>query len=190
MAISHLPLRQHPRLFDEVIQDLQQGLKSQLSWLDYSFGRSERLVKAINGQRYFTPNVYVGNENYEVVLPDTVKLGNYSFFVMDEPQDVSRPIQTEVHLKSPFSLIVWVDMRKVGLNYDERNTEAIKEEILLAVQQSWIKRGRVEITKIYERAENVFAGFTLDETQNQFMMAPYYGWRFYGEMIINNDCIL
>lgn len=190
MAISNLPLRSNPRLFDEVIQDLQQGLKSQLSWLDYSFGRSERLVKEINGQRIYTPNVYVGKNNYEVVLPDTVKFGNYSFFVMEEPQEVSKPMQMEVHVTSPFSLIVWVDMRKVGLSSDERNTEAIKEEILLAVQQTLLQRGRVEITRIYERAENVFAGFTLDENQNQFMMSPYYGWRFYGEMTIYNDCII
>ena len=80
-------------------------------------------------------------------------------------------------------------MRKVS-DDDERNTEAVKEEILLALEDITLRKGRFTVTRIYERAENVFAGFTLDEVDNQFMMSPYAGWRFYGEMMITNDCVL
>lgn len=187
--IERVPLRQNPKLFDRVIGELQQGLKSRLAWLEYSFGRAERLVKTIQGVRVYSPNVYVGRDNYELVTPDTVKKGNYSFFVMEEPQEVSSPLHDNVRIKAPFSLIVWVDMRKVS-DDDERNTEAVKEEILLALEDITLRKGRFTVTRIYERAENVFAGFTLDEVDNQFMMSPYAGWRFYGEMMITNDCVL
>ena len=189
MAVDRVPLRKSPKLFDRVIGELQQGLKSRLSWLDYSFGRAERLVKTVNGVRVYSPNVYVGNNDYELITPDTVRIGNYSFFVMDEPQDVASPTHDNVRIKSPFSLVVWVDMRKVS-DDDERNTEAVKEEVLLALGNITLRKGRFEVTRIYERAENVFAGFTLDEVDNQYMMAPYYGVRIQGIMTIINDCVL
>lgn len=190
MAVDRVPMRQNPKLFDRVIQDIQRGLADRLPWLDYSFGRAERLVKEIDGRRYYTPNVYTGRGDYELVLPDSVKFGNYSFFVLDEPQDVTHPTQQEVQISTPFSLIVWVDMRKVGDEYRERNTESVKEDILLALQDIHIRKGWISVSRIYERAENVFAGFTLDEVQNQFMMAPYAGFRFYGQMTTTNDCMI
>lgn len=187
--IENVPLMKSPKLFDRVIGELQQGLKDRLSWLDYSFGRAERLVKTVDGVRVYSPNVYVGNNDYELVTPDTVKIGNYSFFVMEEPQEVASPLHDNVRIKSQFSLIVWLDMRTIS-DDDERNTEAVKEEILLALEDIILRKGRFEVTRIYERAENVFAGFTLDEVDNQYMMAPYYGVRIQGTITITNDCVL
>ena len=187
MAVDRVPLRKNPKLFDRVIGELQQGLKSRLSWLDYSFGRAERLVKTVNGVRVYSPNVYVGNNDYELITPDTVRIGNYSFFVMDEPQDVASPTHDNVRIRSPFSMIVWVDMRKVS-DDDERNTEAVKEEILLALEDIILRKGRFEVTRIYERAENVFAGFSLDEIDNQFLMSPYAGFRLQGEILTIEEC--
>jgi hypothetical protein len=66
----------------------------------------------------------------------------------------------------------------------------VKEDILLALQDIHIRKGWIRVSRIYERAENVFAGFTLDEVQNQFMMAPYAGFRFYGQMTTTNDCMI
>ena len=189
MAIERVPLRENPKLFDVAIGAIQQGLADRLGWLDYSFGRAERLVKDVDGRKYYTPNVYVGKRDYELVMPDDFHLGNYSFFVMDEPQDVEAPLQEQVKITAPFSLIVWVDMRTIDDN-DERNTEAVKEAVLMALHDIHLRRGRFSVTKIYERAENVWQGFTQDETQNQFMMSPFAAFRFVGEMTIYNECIL
>jgi hypothetical protein len=97
----------------------------------------------------------------------------------------------EVRIKTPFSLIVWVDMRKVEKAMqlpDERNTEYIKEQVLSVIGTAFPKKGSVSIARIYEKAENVFDGFSLDEVDNQFLMSPFAGFRFYGELIITNDC--
>jgi hypothetical protein len=100
-------------------------------------------------------------------------------------------MQMEVRVKSPFSLIVWVDMRRVEKKMqlaDQRNTEYIKEQVLGVIETAFLKKGAVKVTKIYQRAENVFQGFTLDEVDNQFLMSPFAGFRFEGEMIVTNDC--
>ena len=181
---------QTPHLFDRIIQSLQDGL-GELSWMNHIFGRCERLVKEMpDGRRLYTPNVYMGREEYELLTPDNRRLGNYSFFVMEEPQTVTSPQGVFNRLRSPFSLIVWVDMREVERTTDTRDTERVKEDIIKAVRRAWLRHGAVTLDRVYERAENVFHGFSLDETDNQFLMAPFYGLRLTGEMLIDEDCTL
>ena len=190
MATEILPYYKTPYLFDKVIEDVAISLKANLPWLDEAYGRCERLVKTIDGRRYYTPNVYLGRGEYESLLPDD-KRGCYSFFVISDPQQVKQQVQTEVRIKSPFSLIVWADMRRVEnvMNLpDERNTEYLKEAILSVLNTTFTRRGSFLIETIYERAENVFQGFTLNEIDNQFLMSPFAGFRFNGTMIVTNDC--
>lgn len=174
-------------LFDHIIQNLQDALGS-LSWLNHIFGRSERLVQLKDGMRKYSPNVYGWKDNYISLLPDNTYLGNYCFFVLEEPQTISVPMQQLNRVKAPFSLIVWVDMRKVGATYDDRNTEKIKEDIIKTIRTAWVKKGGVTLNRIYERAENVFQGYSLDEVDNQFLMSPFAGFRFTGELVIDEDC--
>ena len=176
-----------PYLFDKVIQDLQDAL-SELPWLTHIFGRCERLVKIKDGVRCFTPNVYYGKDEYIQLLPDNKALGNYCFFVMEEPQTVSVPFATNNRLKAPFSFIVWVDMRTVGATYDDRNTEQLKEQVLKTLRRGWLKHGSITLERVYERAENVFNGFSLNEVDNQYLMSPFAGFRVTGEMQIDEEC--
>lgn len=178
----------NPKLFDKVFSQMQDNLSEGLSWLDNCFPKAERLVKIINGKRIYTPNYYLGNNEYELILPDS-GLGNFSFFTLDEPQNTEYKVWGRTTLKAPFSLIVWVDMRRMN-DGDERNTDAVKQEILQVLNGDFrILEGHYQINRIYEKAENVFDGFTLDEVDNQFLMHPFCGWRFTGEAIIKTDCV-
>ncbi len=176
-------------LFDRVIQGLQDAL-GELSWLNHIFGRSERLVKMVEGRKYFTPNVYRKNGEYISLIPDNTELGNYSFFVLSEPQQVSVPMGRQNRVKAPFSLIVWVDTRTIDLweEKDTRNTEYLKEQLLKTIQRAWKRHGSVTVDRVYQLAENVFDGYTLDEVDNQYLMAPFAGFRLTGEMIVDEEC--
>lgn len=176
-------------LFDRVIQGLQDAL-GELSWLNHIFGRSERLVKMVEGRKYFTPNVYRKNGEYISLVPDNTELGNYSFFVLSEPQQVGVPMGRQNRVKAPFSLIVWVDTRTIDLweEKDTRNTEYLKEQLLKTIQRAWIRHGSVTVDRVYQLAENVFDGYTLDEVDNQYLMAPFAGFRLIGEMIVDEEC--
>lgn len=188
MAIARIykqPTRAY--LFDRVIQGLQDAL-GDIAWLTHIFGRSERLVKMKDGMRYYTPNVYYGRDEYIQLLPDNRDLGNYCFFVLEEPQTVTYPMGIQNRVRAPFSLIVWVDMRTVGATYDDRNTEQLKEQVLKTIKRGWVKHGAVTVEKVYERAENVFQGYSLDEVDNQYLMSPFAGFRLTGEMQIDEEC--
>ena len=185
--MDRIPIKTNAKLFDKVIGYVQTGLANNLSWLNYAFGKAERLVKNINGKRYYTPNLYIGKNEYELIEPDS-NIGNYCFFTLDEPQQVSYEVGDRTYLKCPFSLIVWVDMRTIETD-DERNTESVKQDILRTLNgKLWLKEGHITINRIWEKAENVFKGFTLDEIDNQFLMQPYCGWRIEGEMECFTEC--
>ena len=160
-----------------------------MGWLTRSFGRAERLVKIIGGKRYYTPNVYAGGNEYLPVSPDA-KLGNFSFFVLDDPQTVDWLPNIQSDWKTPFSVIFWFDMRTITNDANNRNIEKVKAEILHVLNGGfWLRSGGITINRVYERAENIYKGFTLDEVDNQFLMHPYAGLRFEGVMSIQQPCL-
>ena len=187
MAIGKVVKVSNPALFDRCIVSLQDGLAKELPWLDHVFGRAERLVKEQGGVRRYTPNIYLGGDEYLLLLPDQ-DLGNFCFFVLDDPEDVQWNVGERSRLQGTFSLVVWVDMRTVD-DDDTRNTERVKAQILRALNGGiWVRSGSISVAEIYSRAENVFAGFSLDEIDNQFLMSPYAGFRLQGEILAIEEC--
>lgn len=186
--MDRIPIKTNPKMFDKAFGYIQTALGSELSWLDHVFGKAERLCKIINGKRIYSPNVYVGSNEYELITPDTDGIGNYSFFVLEEPQTIEYDRGSRVNATAPFSLIVWCNVANIDTD-DERNAESIKQSILqVLTNHVWMRSGSFTINKIFERAENVFKEFTMDEVDNQFLMHPYCGWRFQGEITIDTEC--
>lgn len=195
MASINAPVIQNPVMLDKVIGEIQTGLVENLTWLDAAFGRAQRLTKMINGKRFVMPNVYCGGWNghgsndYIEVSPDS-KIGNFSFFEIEDPQTIDiGPWARQI--KAPFGLIFWFDLTRVYNVADNRNTEQLKAEILhvLNGRAGWhLSEGRVVINRIYERAENIYRGYTLSEIDNQFLMHPFAGFRFDGILEFNEMC--
>lgn len=182
------PKQTNPQLLDRVIGQIQTALADNLPWLNYAFGKAERNKKDIDGRVYYLPTVYVGKNEYEEITPDDLKLGNHSFCTIEEPQFVEWVNGQNNRLRAYINVIVWVDMRTIEPT-DERNKELVKRDILRTLNGKVnLKDGSFKITQIWERAENVYDGFSLDEINNQFLMHPYCGWRFRGEMTITDYC--
>lgn len=181
--MERVPLKASPRLFDYAIAQIQAELAGRVSWLDHIFGACEKLTDVKDGKRFHSANVYTGAGQYEQIAP-CQELGNFSFFVLRDPEVIGKR-DTNV-VKSPFSLIIWYDMRKVSLPYDDRNREAIKGQIMAILNSPrfpWLT-----LNKIYERPENVFSDFSYDYTNNQFLMSPYAGLRIDGEITVRVPC--
>lgn len=188
---NNAPKIDNPKLIDRVIGDIQDGLIDGLPWLNKAFGKAQRLVKIIEGKKYYTPNVYDTGNKYTPVLPDS-KIGNFSFFWVDDPQTLVQTdfvSQTTGKIKTNCSLIIWMDLRRVFNSANNRNTESIKADILKLLNGGlWLKNGRFTVNKIYEQSENIYKGFNIDEVDNQFLMHPFAGFRFEGELLINENC--
>lgn len=177
-----------PKLFDRPIQDLQKSIGRKLLFMNHIFGRCERLLKVVDGRRYFTPNIYKGKDEYELLTPDNTDLGNYCFFVPDEPEVMVANFGISGRLRAPFSLVVWVDQRTIE-DEDARNVYDLELKVLDAIASPGVLRhGGIEVTRVYHKAENVFQGFTMDEVDNQFLMSPFMGLRVECELWIDEDC--
>lgn len=188
MIIEKVPTIKDPALFDCVVVALQKVLADNLNWLDHSFGRAERLIKAIRGHNYYTPNIYISGNEYLDLTPDS-GLGNYSFFVFEDPESYDWGDRIQGRWKTKFSIVFWFDLRTVSNDASYRNINQIKADIINILRNSVIDEGWITINQVYEKAENIFDGYTLEEVDNQFLMHPYAGLRFEGEMTINQPCI-
>ena len=191
-----IPIIPNPVLIDRVIGEMQTGLSDNVDWLDVAFGRAQRVAKIINGKRYYTPNVYAGgtqwrgNNDYIDVSPDA-NIGNFSFFWVDDPQNISWEPGVDIGIKTAFSIIFWFDYRKIYNDASTRNKEDLKRQILDVLNGGFLVRnGSYRINKVYELAENIYRGFSLDEIENQFLMHPFGGFRFEGELSIGETCKL
>lgn len=189
------PIIDNPVMLDRVIGQIQQGLVENISWLDVAFGRAQRLTKNVEGRSIITPNVYCGGWNghgendYIEVSPDA-KIGNFAFFEVEDPQTIE--VSTWIRqITTPFALIVWFDLTRVYGVPDNRNTEYLKAQILKVLngRGGWhLGDGRIVLNQIYERAENIYRGYTLSEIDNQFLMHPFAGFRFEGTLQFDELC--
>lgn len=179
---------------DRVLGEIQQGLIGNLPWLDAAFGRAQRLVRNTpSGRRITTPNVYAGKKgkvnDYLEVSPDA-EIGNFSFFAIEDPQDIL-PGVGQREFRIPFGLIVWFDCRRAFNSATNRNIEALKRDVLRVLSGRTgfaLKQGHIEVTRIYEQAQNIYRGFSLDEVDNQFLMHPYGGFRIEGYLYFLEEC--
>lgn len=189
------PIIDNPVMLDRVIGQIQQGLVENISWLDVAFGRAQRLTKNVEGRSIITPNVYCGGwqghgeNDYIEVSPDA-KIGNFAFFEVDDPQTIE--VSTWIRqITTPFALIVWFDLTRVYGVPDNRNTEFLKAQILRVLngRGGWhLGDGRIMLNQIYERAENIYRGYTLSEIDNQYLMHPFAGFRFEGTLQFDELC--
>ena len=191
------PVIPNPVMLDRIIGEIQTGLVENLPWLDVAFGRSQRLTKMMNGKKIITPNVYCGGWNghdendYIETSPDS-KIGNFSFFEIEDPQTIDAGPWAR-QIKAPFGLIVWFDLTRVYNEPANRNTEYIKAQILRVLngRAGWhLTGGRIVLNRIYERAENIYRGYTLSEINNQFLMHPFAGLRFDGFLMFDELCMV
>lgn len=197
MSNSNAPILPGAILVDAMIAELQQVLAANLGWLDAAFGRAERLSKMVNGKRIVTPNVYCGGwrghgeNDYIETSPDS-KIGNFSFFEVNEPETVAWERGQVMDITTPFALIFWFDLRRVYNESSNRNISEIKNEILSLLNGRTGLRfhtgGHIVVNQIYERAENIYRGYTLSEIDNQFLMHPFAGLRFEGQITIHQPC--
>lgn len=196
----HAPIVPGAVMLDRVIGEIQTALVGGLGWLDAAFGRAQRLTRLYNGKRIATPNVYCGGwrghgpDDYIEVSPDS-GIGNFSFFEVEDPQTIDAGPWART-IKAPFGLVFWLNLPRVFRDAPDpstcRNTELLKAQVLrlLSGRAGWhLTGGRIIVNRIYERAENIYRGYTLTEIDNQYLMHPYYGFRIDGILEFDELCL-
>lgn len=194
--MENAPIISDPVMLDAVIGDIQEAIAAGLPWLDAAFGRAQRLTKMQAGKKVVTPNVYCGGWNghgpndYIEVSPDS-RIGNFSFFDIEDPITVSGGPWIR-DMRSPFGLVFWFDLRRVWGDDSRRDIQSLEAQAvaLLGGRSGWLpKFGRIVTTRIFERAENIYRGYSLSEIDNQFLMHPFAGFRIEGTLEFSEPCL-
>lgn len=196
--------KKNPVLLDKVIQDIQDALSKGLPWLNYAFGRAYKLVEHRDGgDKFIYPAAYVGNSEYVSLLPND-NLGNFSWFDIYDPQDITNIAQSLPQFTFGGAIVFWFNLDSIFSDSDAMYIEEVKDDIIRILTASGIikSEGRLTITKIYERFENIYKGYALEKIYNnfnysgqdiqsidkQFFMHPYAGLRFEFSMITREIC--
>ena len=187
MIIPAAPKSILPLFTDKVISQIQDSLLS-LPWINHAFGRCQRLIAIKDSGNYFYPGIHIESGQYINVFP-TSELGNFSFFHILDPQKIEFNPRTFNKISTNYALIFWLNLDSIFTSSTERNTEVIKAQILKALSRDlYLTSGSITVNNIYEQAENIYKGFSVKEIESQFLMQPYAGFRFEGEMIFNESC--
>lgn len=173
-----------PKLLDTAFDEINATLLEGLDWLNYAFRKSKRIVKTENRKEVYRPAVYVDNNNYLELSPDK-HIGNYSFWTIEDNQELSSERRVAGRLKVKASLIVWCDFRNVyGTEAENRTIENLKADVLYLLKYKTFKNSRFKVEKIQERAKNIFKEYTINEANNQFLMFPFCGIRLDGTLTV------
>ena len=199
-----IPKKENPVLLDKVIQDIQETLAEKLEWLNYAFGRAYKLVEHNNdGSKFIYPAAYVGNSEYVSLLPND-NFGNFSWFDLYDPQEITNNVQTLPQFTFSGAIIFWFNLNSIFADADAMYVEEVKDEIARVLTSSgFIKNGRLTLLKICERFENIYKGYALEKVYNnytykgegiqsidkQFFMHPYAGLRFEFNMVVREMCM-
>ncbi len=181
-----------PVLLDKFIQDMQKALTSKLSWLDCAFGKADTQIEySDTGRKIAYPAVYTGQGEYMSLLPND-NIGNFSWFDLYDPQEVSFSIPSRPQIVLDGALVFWYDLSSIYEDDAFLHSEEIKDEVLrLLTTPGFLKgRNRINITKIYEKPENIYKGYSVEKlnTDKQFFSYPYAGLRIEFTLTIQEVC--
>ncbi len=190
---AKIQYKENPVLLDKVLQDIQAVLSEKLPWLNYAFGRAYKLVEhQAEGSKFIYPAAYIGNGEYLSLVPND-NFGNFSWFDVYDPQRVTQVVQSLPQYTFSGALVFWYNLNSIYTDKTFINTEEVKEEILRVLTSPGLIKtiGKLAITEIYERYENIYKGYSLEKIYNnydysgqdiqnidkQFFMYPYAGLR-------------
>ncbi len=72
----------------------------------------------------------------------------------------------------------------------DRGLEAVKSQITeVLTRKLFLKSGKFILTSIEEEARNIYDGYSIEEIDLQFLMQPYAGLRFNGELMLKEGTL-
>lgn len=191
-----IPYKQEPVLFDRIIQQLQDGFKAKLKWLNYAFGRSYKIEKPVDNSTSYNyrntyntdkyPGVYIGDGEYMSVLPDDT-LGNFLFFELNDPIVVNKLQSNRLSAKG--AIIFWLKLDTIYEDTLNIYSDEIKLEVLRCLNDMRLTAGSINVLSVYEGHENIYAGYDTSQIDGQYLMFPYYGFKINVEFNISELCL-
>ena len=154
-----LPVASDAVEIDKVVLDLQTRLTGSLTWLTHGYGKAYKLPDLTNGYTLYIPAVFMGNENYLPVVPDTDKQGQSIFLVSEERiEDFGMGFKS--YLSYDVSILFSCNLKLVnstllGTDYFQQNLIQEVRRVLASIRGVFYT---FEITDIESEASQIRTG--------------------------------
>jgi len=205
MAIPQIPIPTTPRLFDKLFIKFNTNLvdtnrPKHLPWLAHAFSESQRLIKKVGDKEIIYPAVFAGKNiegEYADVLPNEFlgrdkAIKGFSFFdcVRDITYENGVTRRISGFVNGNVGLVFWFNAKKVlDDNSEFRNLDKIIYDILQAIKDSTRGfQGEIVVEGWTKKPEEIYPGYSVRETDQQFLMHPYAGVRFECRVRFPEDC--
>lgn len=168
-----------PYLDAEIIQNLQQLLQSECTWIQEVHPLAVvGVTKDSEGNDFKYPRVYKndGNQNYYDIRPDD-KLTCYSFFELEDPTEIDGE-----QITYNLSLIVWFNLNTVSASKNYDYSRELIKDIMRGIQESTLHEN-VKILSYEVDPNNIFDKYSMKLTDNQFLMFPYSAFKINFEYV-------
>ncbi|MCP4665187.1 MAG: hypothetical protein GY849_02380 [Deltaproteobacteria bacterium] len=172
-----------PKRLDKIIQEFQIYLNTELSEIDYCYGRCYK--NETNGE--FSPEVYIGKNEYMEVFPTDKK--SHLFFDVEDNENVSFfPNSRDTQKTANINLIVSANLDKI-YDFEHRADENLVETIEQKINSYYSIYNAVwNLNQIVKKTANVFSNFSYKIPDNLNDMQPYFVVAFKFEVIYSNLC--
>lgn len=174
------------KLLDKAFLDLNAKMLTSIGWLDNAFGMANKINTTTKEARPKTisfPAVYKGNgnrqNNYINLLPNS-GYGNFSYFQVTDYTIDKIPHQTPI-VKAKFGLIFWFNASKAYSN-EARNIEKMKEDVINFFSRSRVVYLSMDINSVTQDNADIYKEYGTKDIEQQYLMHPYGGFRFEGEL--------
>lgn len=172
-----VPALTDPKLFDSALLEIQGKLVASLPWLDYAYGKAQRMVKDNNGRAEYYPGVYIGGADHASVFPND-QIGNFSFFDVDRKQPIDSLDRQGYNVEADVGLVFWFDFRKVYPDdFEARSLDNVRFDVLEVFRTMILRKSQFKITGTAEEAVDIYPRYRDKEIDTQFLMRPFGGFR-------------
>ncbi len=176
------------------IQNIATYLKSELTWLDYSFGIADRCVEKKNDKDNFYPGVFLSNsvDPFDCMphdefntsfwqVADSIKIDNLS------PGDV--PMRN-IEFSCTVACIFYVDIRKISVSKPFAVTRSeVKQDIFDAFASMYGVDATFNMTEIIDNDfADIYEGYSVTDIDNLKKQLPFYACRVNGILTFTPDC--
>lgn len=187
MSIIETP--DSPVLLDRGFAPIQEHLVKKLDWLKNAYGKAQRLANTRDKKRVFFPAAFVdsAHEEYIDLMPNDTA-GAFSWFDTPEPMEFIEWSRTAMKLKAPFGLVFFLNLKSALGKSEQNNIELVKAQIIKALQSYANPASSIKLTKVEDRHENVYRGYTFTEAHQKAAIYPNAVLRFNGTIYISQPC--
>ena len=184
------PLLGAPVLDQKAVQDLQELLVAEATWIEKVFAIARVGVSKVGDSVFRYPQVWKGNtvsnkaEYMDIRPDDTLKC--YSFFEVDGQAEFG----DDDEVTYPLSLIVWYNLAKLNGQNDYDYSRELAGHIMKVFDAS-IYKNKISGASIEFNPENIFSKYSMAQEDTQFLMYPYGAFKISFNFLnyVQVDCL-